>query len=66
MRLGFLGSTGKTLGDTDPSVSLGQIRFDDDRADPIVGCADFSSDSSDRNHSFTTHPRWLHHHYVRV
>src|ERR1022692_3974603 len=30
------------------------------------GCADFSSDSSDRNHSFTPDPRRAHHHYVRV
>jgi cytosine deaminase len=30
------------------------------------GCTDFSSDSSDGNHSFTTHPRRLQHHYIWV
>jgi hypothetical protein len=30
------------------------------------GCANFPSDSSNRNHSFTPDPRRAHHHYVRV
>jgi hypothetical protein len=32
----------------------------------VQGCADFSSDSTDRKHTFTLILGGLHHHYVRV